>query len=69
MSEDRVDMATYKGFKPIVTFEDGQFFGESSSEDGCLFLTFRGKTLEEAEKEFHASVDEFSQWINETNTT
>ena len=58
-------MMNYKGFIGAVEYDDSAriFFGEVIN--ARTVITFQGSTVDELEKEFHASVDDYLEWCKE----
>ena len=53
---------TYKGFSATIEYDENSkiFSGEVTNKR--TVITFHGSSIEEAEKEFHASVDDYLEW-------
>ena len=56
---------TYKGFSATIEYDETSkiFSGEVTNKR--TVITFHGSSIEVAEKEFHASVDDYLEWYKE----
>ena len=53
---------TYKGFSATIEYDENSkiFSGEVTNKRAVI--TFHGSSIEDAEKEFHTSVDDYLEW-------
>lgn len=55
-------MMNYKGFVGVVEYDDEARVFSGEVINARAVITFQGTTVDEVEKEFHASVDDYLDW-------
>ena len=58
-------MMTYKGFVGVVEYDDEARIFSGEVINTRTVLTFQGTSVDEVEREFHASVDDYLAWCEE----
>lgn len=58
-------MKPYKGYHAAVTFNEAAYLFHGEVTGIRDVVTFQGLTLDEAEKAFHDSVDDYLTWAQE----
>ncbi len=58
-------MMMYKGFAGVVEYDDEARVFSGEVINTRTVITFQGTTVDEVEKEFHASVDDYLEWCKE----
>lgn len=58
-------MMNYKGFIGVVEYDDDARIFSGEVINTRTVITFQGTTVDEIEKEFHASVDDYLAWCQE----
>lgn len=53
---------TYKGFSAAVEYDETSEVFSGEVIDTRTVIAFHGSSIEEAEKEFHVSVDDYIEW-------
>jgi predicted HicB family RNase H-like nuclease len=63
----RIHECRYRDVIGLIEFDEeaGEFFGTACGLTAGGLVTFRGATLEDAEREFRASVDDYLDSIGE----
>ena len=57
----------YKGFIGIVEYDDEEKIFSGEVINTRTVITFQGKSVDEVEKEFQASVDDYLEWCKQDN--
>ena len=53
---------TYKGFSATIEYDETSKIFSGELINTRAVITFHGSSIDEAEKEFHASVDDYLEW-------
>ena len=53
---------TYKGFSATIEYNETSKIFSGEVTNTRAVITFHGSSIDEAEKEFHASVDDYLEW-------
>ena len=57
----------YKGFVGKIEYDDDFKIFTGSVINTQTVITFQGTSVDELQKEFHLSVDDYLEWCNEFN--